>query len=123
LVNFDEIELKLQALGFSTIEPETMSIAEQIQIFAGAEIVVGELSSALHNAMFSPAETIVVQLNPFNSVQRHLALSMQHILISITPDDGSVRSWPGSPNLPSDFTVRPDMIEKAIQIGLNMRKG
>jgi len=62
LVNEVELEKILHDLGFTTIYPETMSFAEQVDAFQSATIVVGSCSSALTNAIFCNAGARIVAL-------------------------------------------------------------
>jgi O-antigen biosynthesis protein WbqL len=116
LDNEEEIQLELAKEGFSIVSPELLSIQQQIGIFAQAKIIVGELSSALHNAIFSPAGTKIVQLNPFNPVQRQVALSAGHFLTSLIPDDGQLRGFPPREDLSPQFTISKERILEATRI-------
>jgi len=55
------IEL-LAGYGFESVSPETLTIAEQISLFAGAEVVCALHGSALTNIAFCPPGTLVVEL-------------------------------------------------------------
>jgi len=92
--NEGEICSALASEGFTVVQPETLSIASQIRLFDKAKIVVGELSSALHNTIFCRPGTIVVQVNPFNAVQRRISLGLGHRLVSILPIGGELSGWP-----------------------------
>jgi hypothetical protein len=48
--------------GFESVAPETLPIAEQIELFAGAEVVFALHGSALTNIVFSPPGTLVIEL-------------------------------------------------------------
>jgi Glycosyltransferase 61 len=50
--------------GFETVHPQTLSLSEQIELFANAEVVVGSWGSGLTNLIFSPPGTIVLELQP-----------------------------------------------------------
>ncbi len=92
--NEKDVERALTSRGFTALAPETLPITSQINIFRNAKIVVGELSSALHNAIFCKANTWIVQINPFNRVQTLLSLSLGHRLTSIGNDSGKLAGWP-----------------------------
>jgi capsular polysaccharide biosynthesis protein len=62
LLNYKEVEDILSKRGFLTLRPEELSVTEQIELFSRAEAVVGVHGSALHNTVFSPAQTKVVSL-------------------------------------------------------------
>jgi capsular polysaccharide biosynthesis protein len=59
LLNQDEIVRRMAAHGYTVIDPGTMTLAEQISTFAGAERVVGVLGAAMTNIAFCPAGTPV----------------------------------------------------------------
>jgi len=112
--NEEAVEQVLLAEGFVSIQPEAAGIAEQIQAFHAAKIIVGELSSALHNAIFAAAGARIVQINPFNDVQRRLSLSLGQRITSILPDSGQVCGWPPAEERPRNFTVETSKILAAI---------
>jgi hypothetical protein len=113
-INEDEVERSLISRGFTSLAPETLPLPTQIDTFRNAQIVVGELSSALHNTIFCPARTSIVQINPFNGVQKRLSLSLGHQLISIIPDSGKLAAWPpteGEQEFSVDVTKVLDAID------------
>jgi hypothetical protein len=54
----------LERHGFEKVHPETLSVREQIELFAGAEVVVGAFGTGLTNMVFSPPGTLVLELQP-----------------------------------------------------------
>lgn len=54
LQNEAELTAMLEALGFVTIEPETLPFEQQVALFAGAEQIVCLGGSAIFNAAFCP---------------------------------------------------------------------
>jgi capsular polysaccharide biosynthesis protein len=64
IVNQDQVVAALEPYGFETIDPGTMSVAQQIATFTEAEIVVGVHGAALTNLVFCPAGAAVVELFP-----------------------------------------------------------
>jgi len=52
----------LRRHGFQSVAPEALPIAEQIELFAGAEVVFALHGSALTNIVFSPPGTLVIEL-------------------------------------------------------------
>ena len=57
-----EVVAALEPLGFVSIDPGSLSVAEQIRLFAEAEIVVGAHGAAMTNAVFCPEGAAVVEL-------------------------------------------------------------
>ncbi|WBO22433.1 glycosyltransferase family 61 protein [Sphingomonas abietis] len=62
LVNRQAVEDLAIDLGFEIIRPETMTLPEQIRLFASARSIMGECGSALNNAVFSLPGTHVAAL-------------------------------------------------------------
>jgi capsular polysaccharide biosynthesis protein len=60
--NEDEIERVLQRHGFATVHAETLSFAQQLALFAGAEAVVGPHGAGLSNLVFAPPGCRVLEL-------------------------------------------------------------
>jgi capsular polysaccharide biosynthesis protein len=60
--NETELVELLARHGFETVSPERLSIAEQIELFAGAEVVFALHGSALTNIAFSRPGTLVIEL-------------------------------------------------------------
>jgi hypothetical protein len=54
----------LGAHGFQTVHPEQLSVVQQIELFAGAEAVIGSWGSGLTNLVFSPPGTLVIEMQP-----------------------------------------------------------
>jgi capsular polysaccharide biosynthesis protein len=57
--NEDDVMELLTAHGFERVFPAQLSIAEQVRLFADAEIVVGPCGSALDNIIFGERATVV----------------------------------------------------------------
>jgi capsular polysaccharide biosynthesis protein len=64
LHNLDLVEAAALRLGFRSIEPGRMTLAEQIEAFAGARVVVGVSGADLTNIVFMPEGGDVVCLLP-----------------------------------------------------------
>jgi hypothetical protein len=58
--NEQELEEKLLSRGFSVIQPECLSFAEQYRLFANAEVIVGATSAGLANLVFCSKSTRVI---------------------------------------------------------------
>ncbi len=65
-------EIAAQEFGFTPLAPETFGWRDQIRLFAGARVVLGEYGSGLHGALFSPAGTRVAALGYLNLEQSHV---------------------------------------------------
>ena len=62
LMNEAELAARLAAAGFDVIEPERMSLSEQIEAFSSARVIVGPAGSALYNAVFCQPGTRIVDI-------------------------------------------------------------
>jgi hypothetical protein len=70
----NELELQRVAMtyGLEVVEPQDLSFADQVKLMSGAAVIVGEASSALHNALFA-ASAEVVSLGWINNAQAMIA--------------------------------------------------
>lgn len=62
LLNETEIEALFVANGFEAIQPETLSLKEQIALFSQAEMIAAPAGAALMNMIFAPADTKILIL-------------------------------------------------------------
>jgi Glycosyltransferase 61 len=62
LLNEDALVEALAARGYEIVEPELLPFADQIRLFAEADLVVGLGGAALFNTIFSPPATRVVSI-------------------------------------------------------------
>ena len=76
LVNEDGVIAGLASLGFVAVEPEMLSIADQVRLFRGAEAIVAPHGAGLTNLGFCRPECVVLELHMDAYVYwafRHLA--------------------------------------------------
>lgn len=65
IVNADELRPVLEARGVVEVFPEEMTVAEQVSLFAGAELVVAPHGGGLTNIVFCQPGTRVIEIfNP-----------------------------------------------------------
>jgi hypothetical protein len=62
MVNEEELIERLRSMDFDIVEPETLSVREQIMIFSSASIIVGPSGSGLFNTMFCHPGTKVIDI-------------------------------------------------------------
>lgn len=62
LLNETEVSSFLATLGFETVCPGELSVAEQIALFRSASIVVAPHGAALTNMVFAPADCAIVEI-------------------------------------------------------------
>ena len=64
VLNEEAVEAFLRPLGFETHVLSAYSLAQQIALFAGAQVVVAPTGAGLANLVFSPDKTRVIELFP-----------------------------------------------------------
>ena len=64
MVDEPELEAALAVRGFTTVHPERLSVAEQVGLMRGAEVVVGATGAAMANTLFCRPETRVFEIQP-----------------------------------------------------------
>jgi hypothetical protein len=89
MANAAEIEAIAVAHGLTVVAPETLTLAEQIRMFASAKLIVGEFGSAMHNALFSPRGATVLCLNWINALQSRIAQLREQRIGYLLPRDGA----------------------------------
>ena len=62
MLNEPELVARLTDLGFRIIEPETLSVTDQILAFSSAEMVVGPSGSGMFNVAFCHPGTKVIDI-------------------------------------------------------------
>lgn len=62
MLNEDELIARLQSLQFDIVEPENLSVREQIQAFSSASMVVGPAGSGMFNTMFCHPGTKIIDI-------------------------------------------------------------
>jgi capsular polysaccharide biosynthesis protein len=95
LANRAAVEDVARESGYAIVRPETLGLIEQVALFAGARIVVGEYGSALHGTVFSRPGTISLglrgNLRHPSFVQSGLAASLgQHVGYVLGETSGDV---------------------------------
>ena len=79
LANEAELETALQARGFRIVRAETLTVTEQMQIFAGAEEIIAPHGAGLANLVWSDRLrrlTEIFQLEQINDVYARLAVTL-----------------------------------------------
>ena len=66
--NESDVFAALQPLGFEMVQPERLSMREQIQLFASAECVIATAGAALTNLLFCKAGAKVIEIRPAEAV-------------------------------------------------------
>ncbi|MBB5765938.1 capsular polysaccharide biosynthesis protein [Methylorubrum rhodesianum] len=97
--NFDEVENLLHEHGFRTVDPAEHTLKEQIDIFSGAEIIVGTMGAGMTNVVFSDPSSYVVNFAPSNMPDTFfylLSCHKHHQYIEMRCEvDGNRGAWDG----------------------------
>jgi len=118
LANKLEIMDIAAAHGLDLIQPETLSIADQVKTFASASIIVGEFGSAMHNAMFAD-DVSVLCLGWISGIQSRIAaLRGQSIGYLLPPDRTTIKFQNDMPS--KDYSIDPDEFAEALRRMLAM---
>jgi capsular polysaccharide biosynthesis protein len=62
LTNREEIEAMAETMGLEVVEPERLTVEEQVRLFASAKLVVGEAGAALANVGFCTPGAVVLEI-------------------------------------------------------------
>jgi capsular polysaccharide biosynthesis protein len=81
MLNADDIEQQLVNKGFTIVEPEKLSLREQVRIFSSAEVVVGATGAAFANIVFCrPTARIIIMISKHENMPywywQHIACSV-----------------------------------------------
>jgi hypothetical protein len=120
LANRAEIEDIAMSEGLTLVRPETLSIPDQIALFANARLLVGEFGSAMHNALFSPAGTKVLCINWINGVQSRIAQLRRHQVGYLLPSDGVPVEYARGAPLRA-YHVDPQIFRRCVRTLLDAR--
>jgi capsular polysaccharide biosynthesis protein len=114
--NEQQLEEKLVSLGFSAIEPERLSFAQQFHLFANAEVIVGATGAGLANLVFCSKSTrviICISTHPEHSYgywQNMAAALGNKVNYVFGPTVG-----PAAHGVHADFRVDVDAVVRAIE--------
>lgn len=115
LANEEAIRNLVERYGFTTVNPEGMSFAEQVRLFAGAQVVIGQMGAAMTNTLFCRPTTTLIYLAPSGWIEPfYWDLSVvrgQYYRVLF----GDVSDPSVAPHR-SDFSIDPDALETAITL-------
>ena len=118
LLNLSAVEEALCALGFVTVDPETLTFEEQTRTFAGADVVVGVMCAAMTNTIFckSGSKLIYLALEPWDELfYWDLAMTMGHrYAVVYGPRAGNAQE-----PFYDDFSIDLNLVREAIGCGFD----
>ncbi len=117
LLNEAELEARLARRGFRIVVPGEMSVAEQIDAFSRARVIVAPHGAALANLVFAPPGATLVELSSrailHMDEMRVLAAAAGLQVRSLVSDDMEAPEGPG-PKMHRDFRVDLAELEATI---------
>lgn len=90
ITNEAEVEAVMTDLGFTVVHPQELSLREQLRLFAGAECIVSQYSSAAHNAIFAPRGAAVACFGWMNRCQSGIAALRNQPMAYLPSRDGGL---------------------------------
>lgn len=114
LSNESSLAAELQNQGIVTIYPEQHHWLDQVSIFSGAEVVVGEFTSALHNTIFCAPRTRIVAINYVNELQDEIAAYANHTIGYVMPIEGKPIEW-GSASKTAAYEVDIEQVKTLLR--------
>jgi capsular polysaccharide biosynthesis protein len=91
LLNEAELAAALAPLGFRTVVPDRMSVADQVRTFARARVIVAAHGAGLTNLLFAPRETLVVEIASSNIAHMHdfrfMGEALGQRVVTVVSDD------------------------------------
>lgn len=79
VINDDQVVTALEKMGFVSVIPESMSLPEEISLFASAKIIVGPLGAWATNMVYcNPGTKVIVfsTMTPVHPIYYALSLNM-----------------------------------------------
>ncbi len=94
LANTSQIERVFAGFGFSVVYPEELAMSDQLRLYANCEILAGLSGSGMHNALFCPPGTPVIEVGDLRA-RRHPP-SMQQMANQLAQVRSSFMRYRGS---------------------------
>jgi capsular polysaccharide biosynthesis protein/Tfp pilus assembly protein PilF len=115
LLNASELDPVLAEFDIESVQPELLSLADQVRLFADADLIVAESGAALTNIVFAPPSARIVVLSAghwdqtlFSQIAAVIGQSMTYVAGTLIP--GSHRKI-----YQSSFTLAPDVLRQALE--------
>ena len=125
LLNEAAVLERLEPLGFRAVELETLTLAEQITLFARAKIIIAPHGGGLTNTIFCAPRTTVVELMApsyirqyYWTISHHLGLN-HYFVTGVAPTCAPIHQLMYPSALVEDIWIDLNALENALkQIGL-----
>jgi len=113
ILNREAVEAVAAERGFTPISPETLPFIDQVSLFAGATMLVGEYGSALHSAVFSAPGTVACGLR---GNVRHPSFIQSGMGAALDQHTGYVLGDAPGQDVEQRFTIDLADLERALDI-------
>jgi capsular polysaccharide biosynthesis protein len=113
ILNREAVEAIGAERGFMPISPETLPFIEQVALFTGATMLVGEYGSALHSAVFSAPSTVACGLR---GNVRHPSFIQSGMGAALGQHTGYVLGDAAGQTVEQRFTIDLAEFERALDI-------
>lgn len=116
LLNLPEIENYLLARGFEVVFPEALTFANQVRLFAQAELVVGQTGAGFANLMWCPENCkAIFMINHNHQTNYYLFSVLTDILkIDLKFISGTDVIDHDDKGLQNDFMISKDILKKVL---------
>lgn len=116
VLNEDAILALLNHRGFERVDPGTLTIRQQLELAADAEVIVGAFGAGMNLLLFAPADAAIIELKPIPNIPMNInpALS-RSIGQSYREVIGTPSVATGISALDHDFTVSTHSLVDALR--------
>lgn len=113
LSNYEEIRQLVDRRGFTIVDPASVSFTEQVRLFAGAQVIIGQMGAAMTNTLFCRPSTTLIYLAPSGWIEPFywdlsVVRGQYYRVIYGDVADSTV------PPHRSNFNIAPETLQRAI---------
>jgi capsular polysaccharide biosynthesis protein len=122
LINEDELLPMIEEFGFSVVQTEKLSLAQQVRTFSKVKVVLAAHGAGMTNILFSPPPALLLELQDVKFAPRRWYWKVPSIL-------GHHYSTMTGPVIRSrfqgdtDFTIHPDSLKQYLENSLSQEDG
>jgi capsular polysaccharide biosynthesis protein len=118
-LNEDEILAAIKPWGITVVEPERLSLQEQVELFSDAGLIMGPHGAGIQNSLWAPRGCKVLEfISPryFTGLYWTLADSLGHDYGLVTGEMA-----PGEDPISNGLTIDPKLVAQAVDVLLGSR--
>jgi len=116
VLNEDAIFELLDHHGFELVDPGALTIRQQLELAADAEVIVGAFGAGMNLLLFAPADAAIIELKPIPNIPMNINPALSRSI------GQSYREVVGTPSIATgvsaldlDFTVSPHSLMDALR--------